>query len=343
MRWQITGSLLLLAACGSSGPGGSSKIGNAGGKVTTADGTVDVPAGAVSAETTFTVVATPDAPAPAKATIVGTPLTLGPEGATFSKPVTVTLVVDPAKLPMGKAIGDVVVYTAPKGSTQYTRLFTKVIDATHVQALTTHFSVFVATLPGACSVTCSVGASVSAGPGTPGGGVSMPSCGCSSTCLPDGTNAPPCSVNSGPNGGGGSGGAGGSNSFDAGTCQSSGMTFALSCTSSGCTCTGGAGANLACSSSTTIEQAFAAYQACGGPGELAPPPPAGSGATGGTPSGDGGTTGGGGSGSGPNGCSVGAIGDCPGCSVTCQTGQATCVPPMTPPMGSCIPATCTCQ
>ncbi|MBX7096361.1 MAG: hypothetical protein K1X89_01500 [Myxococcaceae bacterium] len=343
MRWLITGSLFVLAACGSSGPGGSSKIGSAGGKVATADGTVDVPAGAVSADTTFTITATPDAPVPSKATVVGTALTLGPEGTTFSKPVAVTLAVDPAKLPMGKVIGDVVVYTAPKGSTQYTRLFTRVVDATHVEALTTHFSVFVATVPGACAVRCSPGSATtgggSGGTGGSGGssdaGSTAPTCGCSSTCLPDGTTPPPCS---GGTSGGGSGGTGGS--ADAGSCQSAGMVFTLSCSGSTCTCTGGGSANLTCSATTTPEQAFAAYQACGGPGELVPPAPSG----GGTNSTDAGTTtGGGGSGSGPNGCMVGAIGDCAGCSVTCQTGQATCTPPMTPPGGSCMPATCTCR
>ncbi len=73
---------------------------------------------------------------------MGTPYVLGPEGQTFSSPVTVTLAFDPSLLPSGATAKDVRLFTAPAGSSNFTALATQLVDATHVSALAAHFSVF---------------------------------------------------------------------------------------------------------------------------------------------------------------------------------------------------------
>jgi hypothetical protein len=89
---------------------------------------------------------------------LGTPHVFGPSGLQFAKPVTVVLEFDPTKLPAGKTAANIVVFTAPEGTTNYSALPTKVRDATHVEAETTHFSVMVPTIPEA-SVAADAGAS----------------------------------------------------------------------------------------------------------------------------------------------------------------------------------------
>lgn len=130
---------------GSEGGGpASSTLGPDGGSVSTSNGTtVTVPPGALGSARTITITPSPSTSGPAGATVVGTPYVFGPEGLTFSSPVTVTLVYDPTLLPAGKSASDVTVFTAPLGSTTFTSLPTTPVDATHVSAPTTHFSVFV--------------------------------------------------------------------------------------------------------------------------------------------------------------------------------------------------------
>jgi hypothetical protein len=70
----------------------------------------------------------------------------GPEGQTFDFPAKVKLEVDVTRLPAGYSIADVVVQRAPVGSSAFELLPTRIIDATHVEADTLHFSVFVPTL-----------------------------------------------------------------------------------------------------------------------------------------------------------------------------------------------------
>jgi hypothetical protein len=123
-------------------------VGNSGGKVTTTDGVgVEIPAGALPNNVQVTVDASPTATPPAQAVTLGTPHVFGPSGLQFTKPVTVVLEFDPTKLPAGKTGADIVVFTAPEGTTNYVALPTKVRDATHVEAETTHFSVMVPTIP----------------------------------------------------------------------------------------------------------------------------------------------------------------------------------------------------
>ncbi|MBX3228302.1 MAG: hypothetical protein KIT84_06600 [Labilithrix sp.] len=127
---------------------GAASVGPAGGDVMTGKGTgVEIPSGALSNNVQITVKESPGAPPPAQATPVGTPHVFGPSGLEFNKAVTVVLELDPAKLPAGKTAADVVVLTAPDGTTSYERLPTTVRDATHVAAETTHFSVFVPAVP----------------------------------------------------------------------------------------------------------------------------------------------------------------------------------------------------
>jgi len=148
------GALSGLAGCSSSESSqaaqqhASTVVGAQGGSVTTQDGSgVTVPAGAVPANVTITVDSTPSAPTPSQGTEVGTPYTFGPEGQQFSVPVTVTLAFDPSSLPAGKTASDIVIFTAPAGTSNYTPLGTSVVDSTHAAAQTTHFSTFVCIIP----------------------------------------------------------------------------------------------------------------------------------------------------------------------------------------------------
>jgi hypothetical protein len=117
-------------------------VGPSGAEVMASSGaTVSVPADAL-AKTINVTVSTTSAPAPTGTQTVGDAYLLGPEGTTFAKPVTVTLPFNAAQLPAGATAADIVVFTAPAGSTAYAALPTTVADATHVLATTTHFSIF---------------------------------------------------------------------------------------------------------------------------------------------------------------------------------------------------------
>jgi hypothetical protein len=116
-----------------------------GGTVTMSDGTkVTVPANALGQDTAITVATEPNSVTIDGASIVGTVYRFGPEGTQFSQPATVTLAFDPAQLPAGTLATDVVIMTAPVGSTAFVGLPTSLADATHVSAATTHFSDFAA-------------------------------------------------------------------------------------------------------------------------------------------------------------------------------------------------------
>jgi hypothetical protein len=147
-----------VAACSTSGGGSPSgqngtSIGPAGGGVTATDGSgVTVPAGAVAVGSSInvTVTADPGAPAPPadQWIAVGPAYLFGPEGQQFLRPVTVTLAFDPTRLPSGRTVNDVVLVTSPAtGAPSYASLATTVVDATHVSAQTTHFSIIMAAAP----------------------------------------------------------------------------------------------------------------------------------------------------------------------------------------------------
>ena len=262
MKTNLFCFAVALAACG----GGvaavniSQSVGAAGGAVAASDGSsVAIPASALASDTMVSIHSTPNAAAPTSATVVGTLYTFGPEGQTFTTPVTITLAVALDKLPAGKTISNVIIFTAPAGSTNYTTLTTRVVDATHVAADTTHFSGFVPAVAGACTVTCTTsGQSCS---NEMGGGGCTPStgCSCTATCLPDGSQGATCSDSS--TGGGD-------------TCAGSGTTYLVFCGDNGnCTCSaagvskGAATTTATCSA--TPAHGFDAYTACGFPGAYA--------------------------------------------------------------------------
>jgi hypothetical protein len=126
-------------------------VGSQGGEVTSSEGSgVEVPEGAVPNDVDISVAPAPNAPPPPASqaeAVVGTPYVLGPSGLQFAKPVTIVLAFDPAKLPPGKTAQDILVFTAKDGTTDYKPLPTRVRDANKVEAETTHFSVFIPTIP----------------------------------------------------------------------------------------------------------------------------------------------------------------------------------------------------
>jgi hypothetical protein len=133
--------LLSIASCTARGPEPivSQTIGADGGSIVAPDGTrIDVPAGAVSNDTVFTIAPTDNAPASS----VGVAYTFGPEGLAFAVPVQVTLSLDPAKVPASATVYDLKVMTAPKGSDQFVPLPSAPGDDQHLVATTMHFSDF---------------------------------------------------------------------------------------------------------------------------------------------------------------------------------------------------------
>src|SRR5579859_4816684 len=141
LSWAVVAALL--AGCGASSKvanpadmattapdlGVPNTVGAAGGSVSLPDGTrVDIPAGALSTDTTITI--TPTVVAPPRG--VGPAYVFGPEGTTFAMPVKVTLPFDPTKLPMGSTAANVVVMTSPIANPSFASLGGTVADSTHV-------------------------------------------------------------------------------------------------------------------------------------------------------------------------------------------------------------------
>jgi len=88
-----------------SGDGSTGSVGPTGGEVELAGGQVKLtlPAGAVSGPTQVTVTPAAGLPAGGPAVVPGTAWDFGPDGQTFSQPVTMTIRYDPAQLPAGVA------------------------------------------------------------------------------------------------------------------------------------------------------------------------------------------------------------------------------------------------
>lgn len=160
VRLWIATVTLGLAACGGDDapdPPIESMIGAAGGSLASANGeaTVTVPAGALASDTAISVEGSSVA-APMDAVTVSSAFLFGPEGQTFAVPVTVTLQIDASRIPSGKAAADVKIYTAAGGTTTYQSVTTRVVDATHVAADTSHFSTFVAGVANGGGSNCTV-------------------------------------------------------------------------------------------------------------------------------------------------------------------------------------------
>jgi hypothetical protein len=128
--------LISAVACKASSTDESSVVGEAGGTVTLADGAVvQIPAGALAQSVAISIGMSSTAPAAA----VGHAYLFGPEGQTFTQPVLITLPFSPDQVPAGATVE---IQTAPAGSTAFTSLSSSLVDASHVQASTTHFSIF---------------------------------------------------------------------------------------------------------------------------------------------------------------------------------------------------------
>ena len=107
-------------------------IGTGGGRIELDDGFVlRIPAGALAFDVELSVALTDSPPG------MGPVYVLGPEGQSFDVPVSVTVPFDPAVLSR-----DVHVFTAPRGSSDFTSLGGVLVDPTHVRSETTHFSLF---------------------------------------------------------------------------------------------------------------------------------------------------------------------------------------------------------
>ncbi|MDP1822504.1 MAG: hypothetical protein Q8L48_04660 [Archangium sp.] len=154
IRFSVIAALFTLAAC--AGPTGdpqksaSKSLGVEGGTVAAPNGVgVTVPAGALRRAALITLQpATLEQVRPTTPS-VGEMYEFGPEGLTFDVPAKVKLEVDLARLPAGYSIADVVVLRAPIGTAAFEALPTRIVDSTHVEADTLHFSVFVPTLDSA--------------------------------------------------------------------------------------------------------------------------------------------------------------------------------------------------
>jgi hypothetical protein len=118
---------------------------SSGGTVAISDGTsVAVPANALGQDTPISVGPETNGVTIDGVTMVGDVYRFGPEGTQFMVPATVTLAFDPSLLPSDAVTTDIVILTAPVGSTDFVELPTSLVDAHHASATTMHFSDFVA-------------------------------------------------------------------------------------------------------------------------------------------------------------------------------------------------------
>ncbi|GAF96159.1 unnamed protein product, partial [marine sediment metagenome] len=94
-------------------------------------------------EITIVPVTTPPAPPPQQ-NVIGIPVDLGPDGATFLPPITVTLTYDPATLPEGVALEDLVIAYYDTATGLWVELTDIVVDpATNtISGQASHFTVF---------------------------------------------------------------------------------------------------------------------------------------------------------------------------------------------------------
>lgn len=140
----LTLTLLVTFGCGGSNKTYSRVIGATGGTLIGPENTqVTIPAAALSVDATIIVTASPGARRPTGTASVATPITLGPEGQTFDKPVEITIPIAPSALPNGRTIDDVVVVRAPHNSNVYVPVPTRRVGNA-VVAETEHFSDFIA-------------------------------------------------------------------------------------------------------------------------------------------------------------------------------------------------------
>jgi hypothetical protein len=137
-------AVAVLAGCARPAPSltVSQPVGPEGGTIALGDGTrLDIPPGALAGTQTITARPVEVIPPP-DLDVVGPVYLFGPEGLQFQKPIRITLAFDPSLVPAGSFSEDIVIFTAPANTTQYSDLGTRMLDDTHVRAETMHFSVF---------------------------------------------------------------------------------------------------------------------------------------------------------------------------------------------------------
>ena len=126
-------------------PGVDDRAAGSGGTVSISDGTsVAVPANSLGQDTPISVAPESNPVTLDGVILVGGVYRFGPEGTQFSVPATVTVAFDPSLLPSDATATDILILTAPVGSTEVVELPTSLVDDRHASATTMHFSDFVA-------------------------------------------------------------------------------------------------------------------------------------------------------------------------------------------------------
>jgi hypothetical protein len=147
LKWLTVSFVVAVVACSATSPTnaeGSAMIGAAGGSLLLSDGTrIDVPRGALDRDVTITAAIDDAASASREGRFVTGPIYhFAPDGLVFAKPVTLTMVVEPSRLPQGRTIENATVITSASSSGVYELLSTSPQDVRHVTATTLHFSWF---------------------------------------------------------------------------------------------------------------------------------------------------------------------------------------------------------
>jgi hypothetical protein len=177
---KLACAMLFFAAC-SNEPAQiniTKSVGAEGGTVSSSDGTsVVIPQGALAMSSSITINSVNVTP-PAGSVQVGPAYDFGPEGTTFTTPVTVTLPFDSSKIPSGRTSSNIVIYTAPRGSSNWTALQTTLSGNT-VTTSTNHFTTYVAAVQKNLDGPTDLGSS---GNCTPSCFTEGNSCGCSASC-----------------------------------------------------------------------------------------------------------------------------------------------------------------
>lgn len=149
-RWLVSGSILVASMAGattfgacssdSSDPAptrsSSKRIGPAGGSFSAFGVTIDVPAGAVAAETEFSIQSVTAPTLPEGVEIVGNAYELGPSGVEFQKPVRVTL-----PFPAGVDASEHVMIRLPTGKADWVAAGAPTQGATSVAGFMRGFSI----------------------------------------------------------------------------------------------------------------------------------------------------------------------------------------------------------
>jgi hypothetical protein len=138
----VAGAIVEGCHGGAGTPQLSRTIGPGGGTVAASDGSsISIPPGALLSPTPITMDPAALGALPGGGVSGGAAYTLGPAGQTFLVPATITLTFDPKALPPMTQGSDLAVFTTSVGTTDHAYwLATRLVDAAHVSAQTSHFS-----------------------------------------------------------------------------------------------------------------------------------------------------------------------------------------------------------